>query len=907
MAHVCRICSRVNPPEALYCYHDGAALDARHADGPLDAGRRPFPAPFVFPSGRSCRNFDELLLACEYEWDAARELMTKGFLAAFLVGLGRADLAREAERTANQPDRDRAFDDLLARLPGTSRTPPSLVVRPAEVTLGQLRPGEDHRLVFQLENQGGGLLYGSVAAKDDWLRIGDAPGLAQKAVEFRGHVELPVRVVGRALRAGDKPLAGRLVIRTNGGERTVTVRAEVPPQPFADGVLAGARTPRELAHKARDHAKEAARLFESGAVRIWYEANGWTYPVRGPAATGLAAVQQFFEALGLVEPPRVRLMTESLRLEGRPGQELEGTVTLQAVERSPVYVHGTATEDWVQVGLPRLRGQTAQVPVRVPATPNRLGETLRALVWLTANGGQRLTVDIELVVTGTTLPPPPEAPPAVAPPAADSPAIVPPPLPETEAAKTSPDAAPAPPRERRPLRLDRLPVVVLLFLLLAPCLRDSIWLVYVARVRGVGVGPAHLDAPRIAVHFHDHDKPWSIRPEGARPGKSGQTPVVWPASMRFGVVRLADERGRTVYSGDRLTFDREGGTNNTVVRLDGKEMVFGEQGYRLENGKVVSNAPGAWRTVSQPLGADELSRPRVGRQSVWVYPQQITVTQIVEVVEGPQSGVADTVLVRYVLANESRSPHYVGIRFLLDTFIGGNDGVPFLIPGQHQLCTTSFDPTPPYPLPDFIQARQRADLTDSGTIAQLQLKWSGVEAPGYVTLGAWPNLEFSDGKSKQEQTLWEVPVYSMQKAHPPDSAVAMYWRERELSPGAAREVGFAYGLGSVHGSEGRGKLAVTVGGSFQPEGEFTVAAYVRGRTPGQTVALSLPAGFALLAGDERQTVPPPAEGAGGVSPVTWKVRGAARAGQYVLTVRSSNGAAQSAPVKIQERGIFGGN
>jgi hypothetical protein len=372
-------------------------------------------------------------------------------------------------------------------------------------------------------------------------------------------------------------------------------------------------------------------------------------------------------------------------------------------------------------------------------------------------------------------------------------------------------------------------------------------------------------------------------------------------------VRIADERGRTLYSGDRLTFDREGRSNNTVVRLDGEEMVFGEQGYRLSNGKVVGNAPGTWRTVSQPLGNDERKHPRVGRQSVWVYPQQIAVTQIVEVIEGPQSGVADTVLVRYVLANEGRSPHRVGIRFLLDTFIGGNDGVPFLVPGHDQLCTTSRVFDNPRTLPDFIQARQRADLTEPGTIAQLQLKWPRVEAPGYVTLGAWPNLEFSDGKSKQEQTLWEVPVYSMQRGHPPDSAVVMYWLDRELPPGASREVGFAYGLGSVRGGEGRGKLAVTVGGSFLPGGEFTVTAYVRGRTPGQTVALSLPAGFALLAGDERQAVPPPAEGAGGVSPVTWKVRDAAGAGEYVLTVRSSDGTAQSERVRIQARGIFGGN
>src|SRR5438105_15362244 len=97
MAHVCRICSRVNPPEALYCYYDGAALDALRPHAPLAVGSQPFPSPFVFTSGRSCRNFDELVLACEDEWEAARDLLTQGFLVGFLKGLVRADLLREAE------------------------------------------------------------------------------------------------------------------------------------------------------------------------------------------------------------------------------------------------------------------------------------------------------------------------------------------------------------------------------------------------------------------------------------------------------------------------------------------------------------------------------------------------------------------------------------------------------------------------------------------------------------------------------------------------------------------------------------------------------------------------------------------------------------------------------------------
>jgi len=65
MPLVCRICSRVNPADALYCYHDGAVLNGHPGGGagPVLIGACQFHNPFVFPSGRRCRSFVELLRA----------------------------------------------------------------------------------------------------------------------------------------------------------------------------------------------------------------------------------------------------------------------------------------------------------------------------------------------------------------------------------------------------------------------------------------------------------------------------------------------------------------------------------------------------------------------------------------------------------------------------------------------------------------------------------------------------------------------------------------------------------------------------------------------------------------------------------------------------------------------------
>src|SRR5450755_405248 len=125
MARTCPRCTRVSPDEALYCWLDGAALDGPvPAVRPESVGEHPFPFPLVFISGRSSRNFDELLLACESNWDEALELLRDGSLEAFLKGLGRKELAAAARFCAREPDPSVGLDRLLDQFPSEARVPP---------------------------------------------------------------------------------------------------------------------------------------------------------------------------------------------------------------------------------------------------------------------------------------------------------------------------------------------------------------------------------------------------------------------------------------------------------------------------------------------------------------------------------------------------------------------------------------------------------------------------------------------------------------------------------------------------------------------------------------------------------------------------------------------------------------
>jgi hypothetical protein len=296
---LCSRCNCANPPGAHYCHRDGLAL-YHGGNGPVDAGSQPFLTPFVFPSGRSCKSFDELVLAAEDHWGEAQELLHDGILGVFLASIGRADLARLAGQARNSPDAGRALDDFLKRFPSDARPPPMLHVQPQEINLGRVSRLETRRLTLRLANDGMGLLHGSISSVESpWLMIGEEPGVEDKHFECRRDMQVVVQVLGERMRASPRPLVGKLLIQSSGGNGLVTVRAEVPVEPFAGGVLAGADSPRQLAEKARVAPKEAAVLFESGLVRKWYEENGWDYPIQGAQASGLGAVQQFFEALGL--------------------------------------------------------------------------------------------------------------------------------------------------------------------------------------------------------------------------------------------------------------------------------------------------------------------------------------------------------------------------------------------------------------------------------------------------------------------------------------------------------------------------------------------------------------------------------------------------------------------------------
>ncbi len=359
---------------------------------------------FLFPSGRRCKTFDDLVRGCSEEWLVARDMLRQGGLRQFFAGVGRMDLALLAEQSARQPDADIALEQFLAKLPTRELIGPRLDLVPRRLNLGRLRVGESRQYQIRIMNHGSGLLHGSLQVEgDDWITLelginGTLPIKTGKQQQLSIYIDTVGLVAGQKYSA-------KLVVITNGGVVEVPVNLELAAVPFPHPPLQGAMTPRDLAARMRDAPKQVGVLLESGEVQRWFAQNGWQYPIHGAPAKGVAGVQQFFEGLGLSKPPPLEVTPMEVLLRVRAGQSVQGHVVLRTAAKKWVYARIESDTPWLTV-LQEDVGGAQLAPIEFQASSKRLetNQVHEGQLNIVANGGQRLTVPVRLEVLASRLP-----------------------------------------------------------------------------------------------------------------------------------------------------------------------------------------------------------------------------------------------------------------------------------------------------------------------------------------------------------------------------------------------------------------------------------------------------------------------------------------------------------------------
>jgi RNA polymerase sigma factor (sigma-70 family) len=341
-----------------------------------------------------------------------------------------------------------------------------------------------------------------------------------------------------------------------------------------------------------------------------------------------------------------------------------------------------------------------------------------------------------------------------------------------------------------------------------------------------------------------------------------------------------------------LMRDDRGNTNNTIVRIDGNEFTFGRE-----------TGGSRWAKVKGQVYKEVKVGDRKWVSAMDFVDSKVRIIQAVEIVVGEQTRLYDTALVKYRMENLDGKPHAVGLRAMIDTFIGSNDGVPFLIPPTDAKPAYLLDTKAVFDkgqVPEFIRALETGDLNDQqATVAEMGLKLQGLDPIERMVICRWPDAHGG------REARWDWPYQAMNDppGKEPDSCVALYWDKQNLTAGSKRTVGYTYGLGRTHDSSGNGPVPMRLmaGGSSKVGNFFTITCYVRGASAGQEIDLKLPPEIGLAAGQsarQRIDLQPGKQ----YAQVSWRVQ-ASKVGNFMVAATWSNRTIDQ-EIHVRDHSIF---
>jgi hypothetical protein len=283
-------------------------------------------------------------------------------------------------------------------------------------------------------------------------------------------------------------------------------------------------------------------------------------------------------------------------------------------------------------------------------------------------------------------------------------------------------------------------------------------------------------------------------------------------------------------------------TSFTTIRINNQNYVFG---------KATTKRSGAGIPGGEIITPPQLVNNRLMMKCKY---DVVTVEQVLDITYSPSTGAPDTTRIRYVVRNEGTTPVEVGIRTLLDTMVGDNDGAPFRAGNQEITYEYGLNGSE---APDFWQAFD--SISKPAVIAQGTLRGGDVTTPDRIIFTNW-------GKAADQP--WDFPVQSGTSflrlgENELDSAVVMYWEPKVIKPGEQDDIVIYYGLGGITFSPGRTYLGISAPAEVrysidQPQ-NYTVVMYMehRGETMAKNVKikLTLPEGLDLISGQAAITLP----------------------------------------------------
>ena len=298
--------------------------------------------------------------------------------------------------------------------------------------------------------------------------------------------------------------------------------------------------------------------------------------------------------------------------------------------------------------------------------------------------------------------------------------------------------------------------------------------------------------------------------------------------------RSADDEKILIY-GSRAPW-----TSYTTILIDGEPYLFGGRSLR----RAGLNCPAG--DITQPPQIKDnriLAAVAIG---------DLGVTQELGFARSPTTRVEDAARITYQVTNAGDVPHSVGLRLMLDTMLGSNDGAPLRAATQAIAEATQLTGAE---IPDYWQAFD--SLSEPAVISQGTIRGPGVFPPDRLQMVDWGTLA---------DAPWDFPFptgadFTRRGEEAQDTAVALYWDAAPLEPGESRTFTTLYGVGGISLSPAELSLGLTapaeVNYQYDEERPFSVVGYVEnsGGFAARATALTLELSEGLKLAEGRAAVP----------------------------------------------------
>ncbi len=281
-------------------------------------------------------------------------------------------------------------------------------------------------------------------------------------------------------------------------------------------------------------------------------------------------------------------------------------------------------------------------------------------------------------------------------------------------------------------------------------------------------------------------------------------------------------------------------TSYTTLWIDGAPYIFGSESEKLQKRSGTKAAFGK-------ISAQYVSQNAI--ITVCDY-GAIEVTQHLSFFRNPNTKINDSVLISYSIMNKDTASHNVGVRLMLDTMLGANDGAPFRIGDKAVESEERFSETDLF---DYWQTFDSLTSPNVGAQGTLKFQEAGVFPPNHVYLANWGTLADNPWQFPYQKGRSFIRSGEVEK----DTALALFWEPKLLLGGEQFSIKTVYGLAGISTVSGELSLGLTAPAEIPitSKKEILIMGYIfnsGGFDSKDTVAtFQIPEGFVISGGKSR--------------------------------------------------------